>query len=185
MNRLPNIIVHLKEPILPISSYIGHDAKFHSFYDKEKLIHHKNLLLSDISDKKLESAHLKKLMQKLGAVYQDDLVTEPHDFVVDTSGVLDDDINGQHIMYHEIHENEFPRDVYKLLPKSASNPTTTTQVLSKAHMRHSGHSGHKARAIPLIGGCPSSLGIEDGHTIADKTRHYKLCNSVHKLPVCK
>nr|3C9A_A Chain A, Protein giant-lens [Drosophila melanogaster]3C9A_B Chain B, Protein giant-lens [Drosophila melanogaster]3CGU_A Chain A, Protein giant-lens [unidentified]3CGU_B Chain B, Protein giant-lens [unidentified] len=33
--------------------------------------------------------------------------------------------------------------------------------------------------------CPSSLGVEDGHTIADKTRHYKMCQPVHKLPVCK
>ncbi|GAB0092925.1 Protein giant-lens [Sergentomyia squamirostris] len=41
------------------------------------------------------------------------------------------------------------------------------------------------RNFPTIGGCSSSIGNEDGHTIVDKTRHYKMCSPVHKLPVCR
>ncbi|KAH0954580.1 hypothetical protein HN011_002435 [Eciton burchellii] len=33
--------------------------------------------------------------------------------------------------------------------------------------------------------CPSSLHGDDGHTIVDKTRHYKLCEPVKRLPICR
>jgi len=112
------------------------------------------MLLGEFQDKKFESLHMKKLMQKLGAVYEDDL---DH---LDQSPDYNDALP-----YAEVQDNEFPR--------------------GPAHMRHSGHRGLKESPTNFIGGCPSSLGVEDGHTIADKTRHYKMCQPVHKLPVCK
>ncbi|XP_076664570.1 protein argos isoform X2 [Andrena cerasifolii] len=33
--------------------------------------------------------------------------------------------------------------------------------------------------------CPSSLDGDDGHTIVDKTRQYKLCEPVKRLPICR
>lgn len=33
--------------------------------------------------------------------------------------------------------------------------------------------------------CPGSLASDDGFTIADKTRRYKMCESVKKLPKCR
>lgn len=33
--------------------------------------------------------------------------------------------------------------------------------------------------------CPSSLHGDDGHTIVDKTRRYKLCEPVKRLPICR
>lgn len=33
--------------------------------------------------------------------------------------------------------------------------------------------------------CPGSLASDDGFTIADKTRQYKMCESVKKLPKCR
>lgn len=33
--------------------------------------------------------------------------------------------------------------------------------------------------------CPSSLHGDDGHTIIDKTRRYKLCEPVKRLPICR
>ncbi|KAM0734226.1 Protein giant-lens [Formica fusca] len=33
--------------------------------------------------------------------------------------------------------------------------------------------------------CPSSLHEDDGHTIIDKTRRYKLCEPVKRLPICR
>lgn len=33
--------------------------------------------------------------------------------------------------------------------------------------------------------CSRSLHADDGHTIVDKTRQYKLCEPVKRLPVCR
>ncbi|KAG7196952.1 hypothetical protein KM043_000219 [Ampulex compressa] len=33
--------------------------------------------------------------------------------------------------------------------------------------------------------CPSTLRADDGHTIADKTRQYKLCEPIKRLPICR
>lgn len=178
LNRIPNVILHHKD------SYSRHE-KFHSYYESEKLLQHKRLLDYNESSRKFESIHFKKLMQKLGAVYSDELDlddvmlddNEAAAVVPEATGSDSDGADG-----FEIHDNEFPMPVVQ--HRGGSYKTGGVG----AHMRHSGHSnhnGHRAKEIPFIGGCPSSLGIEDGHTIVDKTRHYKLCNPVHKLPVCR
>jgi len=138
------------------------NQKYRNYYEKEKFLQHKRLLLGEFQDKKFESLHLKKLMQKLGAVYEDDLQLQSGDY-------LERSPDYNEALPPELADNELPHS----LPRAS------------AHMRHSGHRGLKESATSFIGGCPSSLGIEDGHTIADKTRHYKLCQPVHKLPVCK
>lgn len=33
--------------------------------------------------------------------------------------------------------------------------------------------------------CSRSVNSKDGHTIVDKTHHYKLCEPVKRLPTCK
>ncbi|XP_017017783.1 protein giant-lens [Drosophila kikkawai] len=148
-NRMPNnVIIHHHSHNLGGSL---DTSKYRNYYEREKLLQHKRMLLGEFQDKKFESLHLKKLMQKLGAVYEDELDQSP-------------DYNDA-LPYTELQDNEFPR--------------------GSAHMRHSGHRGSKESPASFIGGCPSSLGVEDGHTIADKTRHYKMCQPVHKLPVCK
>ncbi|XP_016999783.2 protein giant-lens [Drosophila takahashii] len=150
-NRMPNnvIIHHHGHP-----SGSSDSPKYRNYYEREKMMQHKRMLLGEFQDKKFESLHMKKLMQKLGAVYEDDLDR------LDQSPDYNDALP-----YAEVQDNEFPR--------------------GSAHMRHSGHRGLKESPNTFIGGCPSSLGVEDGHTIADKTRHYKMCQPVHKLPVCK
>lgn len=157
--------------------------KYRSYYEKEKLLQHKRLLVSDFGDKRFESLHMKKLMQKLGAVYQDDLDLQPSDFLEtneDSGGGAQDDFD-----LDEINENEFPHMPPRRTPAVVHQQhISATSSNNAAHMRHSGHS-NRAKELSYIGGCPSGLGIEDGHTIADKTRHYKLCSPVHKLPVCK
>ncbi|XP_055915226.1 protein giant-lens [Eupeodes corollae] len=202
LNRIPNVILHHKD------SYSRHE-KFHSYYESEKLLQHKRLLDYNESSRKFESIHFKKLMQKLGAVYSDELDLD--DVMLDDStgggggvnGGADGDVDGDDsesaIGAFEIHDNEFPMPivVHRGSSSGSGNIYKTGVVSSSSsavasnrgtHMRHSGHSshnGHRPKEIPFIGGCPSSLGIEDGHTIVDKTRHYKLCNPVHKLPVCR
>lgn len=39
--------------------------------------------------------------------------------------------------------------------------------------------------VPKIGGCSALVGRGDGHTILDKTRQYKLCEPIHRLPECR
>ncbi|XP_055844535.1 protein giant-lens [Episyrphus balteatus] len=186
LNRIPNVILHHKD------SYSRHE-KFHSYYESEKLLQHKRLLDFNESSRKFESIHFKKLMQKLGAVYSDELDLD--DVMVDDNvggdGDGGDDSENTGGAF-EIHDNEFPMPMhrgnsYKTGGVAGASSSSASSIRG-AHMRHSGHSshnGHSRKEIPFIGGCPSSLGIEDGHTIVDKTRHYKLCNPVHKLPVCR
>ncbi|XP_017080397.1 protein giant-lens [Drosophila eugracilis] len=150
-NRMPNnVIIHHHSH----SSGSADSLKYRNYFEREKMMQHKRMLLGEFQDKKFESLHMKKLMQKLGAVYEDDI---DH---LDQSPDYNDALP-----YAEVQDNEYPR--------------------GPAHMRHSGHRGLKEPPTSFIGGCPSSLGVEDGHTIADKTRHYKMCQPVHKLPVCK
>lgn len=159
-NRMPNnVIVHHHEH----GHGLPEGQKHRSYYEKEK---HKRLLLGDglYRDKRYESLHLKKLMQKLGAVYEDDLQLQSSDYV-ERSPDYNEALPPS---YEQVADNELPH-----VPSRGGT-----------HMRHSGHRGQK-EATSFIGGCPSSLGVEDGHTIADKTRHYKLCQPVHKLPICK
>ncbi|XP_034109771.1 protein giant-lens [Drosophila albomicans] len=161
-NRMPNnVILHHHE-----HPHAGHEQKYRNYFEKEKMLQHKRLLLGEFQDKKFESLHLKKLMQKLGAVYEDDLQLQSGDYL-ERSPDYNEALPQSG--YEELTDNELPH-----LP----------QPRGSTHMRHSGHRGLK-EATSYIGGCPSSLGVEDGHTIADKTRHYKLCQPVHKLPVCK
>ncbi|XP_037934471.1 protein giant-lens [Teleopsis dalmanni] len=184
VNHMPNIIIHhhhshhqssKENAASPHSNSYG--DKFRNYYEREKILHHKRLLVSEFADKKFESLHLKKFIQKLGAMYKDDLQLQPSDYYEHA----DNDAVPSIEDLDEITDNEFPHTP-RHSTYSMRGITTNT-----AHMRHSGHMTHRAKeaATSFIGGCPSGLGIEDGHTIADKTRHYKLCEPVHKLPVCK
>ncbi|XP_011182779.2 protein giant-lens [Zeugodacus cucurbitae] len=182
VNRQPHIVLHHHAHHTTTTTTAAHD-KYRSYYERERLLQHKRLLVGDYNDKKFEQMHLKKLMQRLGAVYEEDLNLQPNDYAAASvaSHAEDNDAlpNSQEDeLLSEFSDNEFPhtpsrRNYYSVEP-------------STAHMRHSGHNGHRAKEpINFIGGCPSGLGVEDGHTIADKTRHYKMCQPVHKLPVCK
>lgn len=124
--------------------------------------------LQNLDEKKIENLHLKRLIRKLDAVYQDDIILDENDFH-DTEEI----INNNPTSYHN-HKNHLNMELQKEL-------RIRPHEINK--LRHSGH--HRDRDFPQISGCPSSLGIDDGHTIADKTRHYKLCNPIHKLPICR
>ncbi|XP_026465738.1 protein giant-lens-like [Ctenocephalides felis] len=46
----------------------------------------------------------------------------------------------------------------------------------------------QCRCVAPDGGeapCPSTANAEDGHTLVDKTRHYKLCEPIKRLPKCR
>ncbi|XP_073840452.1 protein argos [Musca autumnalis] len=193
VNRSPEIIIHHhhKETTGGGGTHSNHNSeKYHTYhYEHSKLMHqqqNKHLLLDAaagfVGDKKFDNLHLKKLMHKLGAVYEDDL-NLPSDYGMhhhkneETNSALDDDSNEATLYYSdEFKDNEFPAHFAIKRQHLYSN---------SPHMRHSGHMGSHSGKISYIGGCPSGLGIDDGHTIADKTRHYKMCQPVHRLPVCR
>lgn len=110
------------------------------------------------SESDVDSQHLKSLFRKLGVFYDQD------DIVVDDSD------------YNEYHSNnQLNNHKSRLFRK---------QFVDAQDAKKFRHSNHKAD-IQRIGGCPAAVGVEDGHTIADKTRHYKLCEPIHKLPQCR
>ncbi|XP_053977871.1 protein giant-lens isoform X4 [Hylaeus volcanicus] len=59
-----------------------------------------------------------------------------------------------------------------------------SQVCSKVDLYGSPWVERQCRC-PDARSCPSSLHGDDGHTIVDKTRQYKLCEPVKRLPICR
>lgn len=122
---------------------------------------------SDHSDYDPENEHIKTLLQKLGVIYnQDDILATDADY-------NDYDlrpVQQQHQQQHFPYKKKF----------DGSHNAVISDLSGSTKFRHAGH-----RDVARIGGCPSSISLDDGHTIADKTRLYKLCEPVHKLPLCR
>lgn len=112
---------------------------------------------ADSIDYDLENEHIKSLLQKLGVIYnQDDIMSLDNDF-------------------HDANENPLRRNTRKRFDGS-----NNALKFDNTRFRHSGH-----HDMPRLGGCPSAINDNDEHTITDKTRLYKLCEPVHKLPLCR
>ncbi|ODN05818.1 hypothetical protein Ocin01_00851 [Orchesella cincta] len=62
---------------------------------------------------------------------------------------------------------------------------TTYSVCSKIDTYDKPWVEKQCRCPEHAGECSSSILSNDGHTITDKTRHYKLCEPVRKLPKCR
>lgn len=119
---------------------------------------------SSLGDFNLESEHIKNLMHKLGAIYNQD------DVMADNEYNDYDGSNSNNVQSHPYLKNK---------KFDGSNNAVLPDVVA-TKFRHAAH-----REVQRIGGCPSAVNVDDGHTIADKTRLYKLCEPVHKLPLCR
>ncbi|KYM84700.1 hypothetical protein ALC53_05093 [Atta colombica] len=88
--------------------------------------------------------------------------------------------NQKHILSHEE-----PKVLYQVgnsekeLPECADR----SEVCSKVDLYGAPWVERQCRC-PNGRACPSSLHGDDGHTIVDKTRRYKLCEPVKRLPIC-
>lgn len=108
-----------------------------------------------------ENEHIKSLLHKLGVVYNaDDILSNENDDIVVAS------------MLHRNGKRKFDDN---------TNTIQSIPSVSGTKFRHSAHH----RDVPRLGGCPSAISDNDGHTITDKTRLYKLCEPVHTLPLCR
>lgn len=56
------------------------------------------------------------------------------------------------------------------------------EVVKMTKIRH--HNSNNAHQAST-GHCSNVIGAYDGYTIADKTRLYKMCEPVQKLPLCR
>ncbi|XP_059621798.1 protein giant-lens [Phlebotomus argentipes] len=109
------------------------------------------------NDPTIERKTTREMLRRLGAVYHvDDIVL----------GGLEEPDQGYYYRSKGAHKKDFH--------------LTATDLHESKRLRHAAH-----RDFATIGGCSSAIGGEDGHTIVDKTRHYKLCSPIHKLPVCR
>lgn len=59
------------------------------------------------------------------------------------------------------------------------------EVIKMTKIRHHNNNGHQAHYSSSNGHCPNAIATNDGYTIADKTRLYKMCEPVQKLPICR
>lgn len=107
------------------------------------------------SDHEDEDQHLKMLLRKLGVMYNEDDVVVGDENENETSG------------YHK--------------PSTGTDSNAVGSYHDTKRMRHSVH----RMDVQRMGGCPTAISSDDGHTLADKTRYYKLCEPIHKLPQCR
>lgn len=104
--------------------------------------------------------------------HKNDLYLSPNDvrhFIDDNQEVDEDPINKYKII-HLLTKN---------IEKERNETLTKSSRFFYTHFRHHGNN------FPKINGCSRQIGLEDGHTIHDKTREYKLCDRVNKLPTCR
>ncbi|XP_014472816.1 PREDICTED: protein giant-lens [Dinoponera quadriceps] len=89
--------------------------------------------------------------------------------------------NRKHRLTHEE-----PRVLYQIGDSEKELPECADQseVCSKVDLYGAPWVERQCRC-PNGRACPSSLHGDDGHTIVDKTRRYKLCEPVKRLPICR
>ncbi|XP_026464832.1 uncharacterized protein LOC113367439 [Ctenocephalides felis] len=109
---------------------------------------------------------------------------------------FDDAINytGRDELYHDRRERP-ARPVDSLDPEKKRSEADLPEcraraVCNKVDLYDSGAPWveRQCRCVAPDGGeapCPSTANAEDGHTLVDKTRHYKLCEPIKRLPKCR
>lgn len=117
-----------------------------------------------------ERPYIRDLMKKLGTVY--DI----------TDIVLDEDQQR-----NDYHDYDGAQAVGPHLRRSGQIKNKSRRIdnvidrIEAKKMRHN----HRLQDVPKISGCSAMVGLNDGFTIVDKTRHYKLCEPVQRLPTCR
>ncbi|XP_057324609.1 protein giant-lens [Microplitis mediator] len=86
---------------------------------------------------------------------------------------------------HAHHSHQKPRVLYQIGSSEKELPECTkNEVCSKVDLYGTPWVERQCRC-PEGHSCPKSLHAADGHTIVDKTRQYKLCEPVRRLPICR
>ncbi|XP_034944032.1 protein giant-lens [Chelonus insularis] len=86
---------------------------------------------------------------------------------------------------HRRHPHQKPRVLYQIGESEEELPECShSEVCSKVDLYGAPWVERQCRC-PEGHTCPKSLHADDGHTIVDKTRQYKLCEPVKRLPICR
>lgn len=118
-----------------------------------------------ILDLNFEEAYIKELMRKLRTAYDNPEI------------ILENDRNH---MQMDTHGGRLLRKRQKLVN---ANRDLDNVIVDKAAFP--GVAKKRHNHVPKIGGCSALVGRGDGHTIVDKTRQYKVCEPVNRLPECE
>ncbi|XP_055326670.1 protein giant-lens [Sitodiplosis mosellana] len=120
-----------------------------------------------------ESEHIKNVLMKLGMLHnaEDSLMKEAEDYMNDSES---DEIN---YSAEEAFSTNFPKTRHR----TQDNEAIEVVKMTKIRHHNNVHGGHPS----TNGQCPDAITSNDGHTIADKTRLYKMCEPVQKLPLCR
>ncbi|XP_043474185.1 protein giant-lens isoform X2 [Leptopilina heterotoma] len=87
---------------------------------------------------------------------------------------------------HETNEEQEPLVIYQIgvgeddLPECSSK----NEICSKVDLYGAPWVERQCRC-PGGRSCPSTANANDGHTLADRTRQYKLCEAVKRIPFCR
>lgn len=162
----------LPSPTLSTSTNNNNNNKYQQYYDDDIRIQQKRMLDfnggddDDDVDSNVtnEHKHIRDILKKLGTIY-------------DADDILDDHHQQPH------HHSQQSSTTTTTMNSRGGASSGTGGAQKNTRFRHGGLA-HR-NDFTKTGGCSSYIGMEDGHTIADKTRQYKLCEPVHKLPVCR
>lgn len=146
-----------------------------------------NLKLDEISGSAydFESEHLKNFLMKLGMLHNidDNLMKDE-----------DDDYAGNEHLNNEsdrIGYNDFNDDLISHSHNNGKmqhrtfddddNDSLAIVKMTKIRHHNNGHMQHSTQTNR----CSNAVTSNDGYTIADKTRLYKMCEPIQRLPLCR
>lgn len=159
---------------------------YHNFDDAEKnhvlntrnrhaILH--NLRLGDIGRDmyEFEREHIKNFLMKLGMMHDiDDNSMKNDEYRTEDSDTNEYDYSD------EDRAESVQNNLVKSHHRSADNEAVSIVKMTK--FRHHNSHGHPTSSSSH---CSNAINTNDGYTIADKTRLYKVCEPVQKLPICR
>lgn len=120
-----------------------------------------------------ESEHIKNVLMKLGMLHnaEDSLMKDADDYMNENES---DEIN-----YSEEQEESLSSKLPRNRHRSQSNEAFEVRKMTKIRHHNNVH-GQKQNSQ-----CSNAITSNDGYTIADKTRLYKMCEPIQRLPLCR
>lgn len=134
-----------------------------------------NLRLGDIGHNMydFERENIKNFLMKLGMLHEMQENTMNNDDYYESDQEDYDYSGDDHGQHSVIQSNSLKNQHHK------NSDNEAIEIVKMTKIRHHGHSTQSN------GHCSNSMHSNDGHTIADKTRLYKVCEPVQKLPLCR
>lgn len=133
-----------------------------------------NLKLSESTGNlyEFESEHIKNVLMKLGMLHnaEESLMKEANEFL------NENDSNEYNFSAEDAFSGvNYPKNRHRTQDNEAIEVVKMTKI-----RHHNNAHGHSASSH-----CSNAVTSNDGYTIADKTRFYKMCEPIQKLPLCR